>query len=221
MDIQLFEKVDRYIESVLSLEDPVLRAVDQSLDEAELPRISVSPAQGKFLHLLARLCSAKRILELGTLAGYSTIWLARVLPADGRLITIESDPVHAGVAKRNIERAGLADRIEVRIGKALDVLPQLQAEGAAPFDLIFIDADKPPYTEYFQWALRLSRPGTLIIADNVVRDGDILDANSDDERVQGARRFNAALGASQAVTATILQLAGVKGYDGMALAVVK
>src|SRR5688500_17369044 len=221
MDIELFEQVDRYIESVLSLEDPVLRAVDQSLDEAELPRISVSPAQGKFLHLLARLCSARRILELGTLGGYSTIWLARALPADGRLITIESDAVHAGVAKRNIERAGLADRIEVRIGKALEVLPQLQAEGAAPFDLIFIDADKPPYTEYFQWALRLSRPGTLIIADNVVRDGDILDANSDDERVQGARRFNAALGASQAVTATILQLAGVKGYDGMALAVVK
>jgi caffeoyl-CoA O-methyltransferase len=170
---------------------------------------------------MAKLVNAKRILELGTLAGYSTIWMARALPAGGRLISLEFDPKHAAVAQKNIERAGLGDMVEIRIGKAIDLLPVLKEEGAGPFDMIFIDADKPPYKEYFEWALKLSRPGTLIIADNVVRDGKVLDGNSTDEMVRGAQRFNTALAASTEVIATILQTVGVKEHDGMAIAVVK
>jgi caffeoyl-CoA O-methyltransferase len=147
--------------------------------------------------------------------------MARALPADGKLITLEADPKHAAVAQKNIERAGLASQVHIKTGKALDILPQLHAEGAGPFDMIFIDADKPPYTEYFQWALRLSRPGTLIVADNVIRDGKVLDENSTEPAVNGAQRFNKMLAANTAVTATILQMVGVKEYDGMALAVVK
>jgi caffeoyl-CoA O-methyltransferase len=147
--------------------------------------------------------------------------MARALPKEGQLITLEYDPKHAEVAQKNIERAGLASQVDIRVGKALDILPQLYEEKAGPFDMIFIDADKPPYAEYFQWALRLSRPGTLIVADNVIRDGQVLDANPADDRVVGAQRFNNVLGASDAVTATIVQMVGVKEYDGMALAVVK
>ncbi|MEX2284463.1 MAG: O-methyltransferase [Gemmatimonadota bacterium] len=218
---KLFEAVDRYIDSLLGLQDDVMRAVEQSLHDAEMPLISVSPAQGKLLYLLALVSRAKRILELGTLGGFSTIWLARALPPDGRLITMEVDAGHAEVARRNIVRAGLVDRVEIRVGKALELLPALSAEHPDPFDLIFIDADKPPYTEYFEWAVRLSRPGTLIIADNVVREGEVLSDDSADERVTGVRRFNAALAENSAVSATIIQTVGVKGYDGMALAVVK
>jgi caffeoyl-CoA O-methyltransferase len=171
--------------------------------------------------VLALLCNAKNILELGTLAGYSTIWMARALPKDGKLISLEYDPKHAAVAQENIERAGVAGQVQIKTGKALDILPQLHAEGAGPFDMIFIDADKPPYADYFEWALKLSRPGTLIVADNVIRDGKVLDENSADAAVRGAQRFNKVLGASTAVTATILQMVGVKEYDGMALAVVR
>lgn len=221
MNNEIFESVDHYISNLLGHEDEALIAATSSLKEAGMPAISISPNQGKFLQLLALLCNAKNILELGTLAGYSTIWMARALPEDGRLITLEYDPKHAAVAQKNIGRAGLAQQVQIKTGKALDILPQLHAEGAGPFDMIFIDADKPPYADYFQWALRLSRPGTLIVADNVIRDGRVLDENSTDAAVNGAQRFNKMLGASTAVTATILQMVGVKEYDGMALAVVK
>jgi len=221
MNNKLFEDVDHYISNLLAYEDDALLAATKSLEEAGMPPISVSPNQGKLLQILALLCNAKNILELGTLAGYSTIWMARALPKEGQLITLEADPKHAAVAQKNIERAGLASQVDIRVGKALDVLPQLYEEKAGPFDMIFIDADKPPYAEYFQWALRLSRPGTLIIADNVIRDGQVLDATPADDRVVGAQRFNNVLGASDAVTATIVQMVGVKEYDGMALAVVK
>jgi caffeoyl-CoA O-methyltransferase len=221
MNNALFESVDHYISNLLAQEDEALIAATQSLEAAGMPAISVSPNQGKLLQVLALLCNAKNILELGTLAGYSTIWMARALPKEGQLITLEYDPKHAEVAQKNIERAGLASQVDIRVGKALDILPQLYEEKAGPFDMIFIDADKPPYAEYFQWALRLSRPGTLIVADNVIRDGQVLDANPADDRVVGAQRFNNVLGASDAVTATIVQMVGVKEYDGMALAVVK
>ena len=221
MNNKLFEDVDHYISNLLAYEDDALIAATKSLEEAGMPAISVSPNQGKFLQIMALLCNAKNILELGTLAGYSTIWMARALPKEGQLITLEYDPKHAAVAQKNIERAGLASQVDIRVGKALDILPQLYDEKAGPFDMIFIDADKPPYAEYFQWALRLSRPGTLIIADNVIRDGQVLDAAPADDRVVGAQRFNNVLGASNAVTATIVQMVGVKEYDGMALAVVK
>jgi caffeoyl-CoA O-methyltransferase len=217
----LFEAVDQYISNLLGYEDEALKAATRSLSKANMPAISISPNQGKLLQVFARLVNAKKILELGTLAGYSTIWMARALPKDGRLITLEADPKHAEVAKQNIARAGLAEQVDIRVGKALDILPQLQAEGAGPFDMIFIDADKPPYAEYFQWALRLSRPGTLIVADNVIREGKVLSAIPADEMVAGAQRFNNVLGASEAVTATIVQMVGMKDHDGMALAVVK
>lgn len=221
MNNELFESVDHYISNLVGQEDEALIAATRSLSEAGMPAISVSPNQGKFLQLLALLCNSKNILELGTLAGYSTIWMARALPKDGKLITLEADPKHAAVAQKNIERAGLASQVQIKTGKALDILPQLHAEGAGPFDMIFIDADKPPYAEYFEWALRLSRPGTLIVADNVIRDGKVLNENSTEPAVNGAQRFNKMLAASTAVTATILQMVGVKEYDGMALAVVK
>lgn len=221
MNNEIFESVDHYISNLLGHEDEALIAATKSLKEAGMPAISISPNQGKFLQVLALLCNAKNILELGTLAGYSTIWMARALPKDGKLITLEYDPKHAAVAQKNIERAGVASQVQIRTGKALEILPQLHAEGAGPFDMIFIDADKPPYADYFEWALKLSRPGTLIVVDNVIRDGKVLDEKSTDAAVNGAQRFNKVLGASTAVTATILQMVGVKEYDGMAIAVVK
>jgi caffeoyl-CoA O-methyltransferase len=221
MNNELFESVDHYISNLLGHEDDALKAATESLKEAGMPAISISPNQGKFLQLLALLCNAKKILELGTLAGYSTIWMARALPVDGQLITIEADAKHAAVAEKNIVRAGLASHVQIKTGKALDIMPKLLHDGVGPFDMIFIDADKPPYAEYFEWALRLSRPGTLIVADNVIRDGKVLDENSTEPAVNGAQRFNKMLAANTAVTATILQMVGVKEYDGMALAVVK
>jgi caffeoyl-CoA O-methyltransferase len=218
---EMFEAVDHYIDDLLVPEDKALIAAKESLEKAGMPQISISPNQGKFLHILALLCNAKKILEVGTLAGYSTIWLARALPKDGKLITLEIDPKHAAVAQKNIDGAGLTDRVDIRIGKAMDSLEKLETEKAGPFDMIFIDADKPPYTEYFQYALRMSRPGTLIVADNVIRDGKVLDANHTDEMVKGAQRFNKSLAANKDVTATIIQTVGVKEYDGMAIAVVK
>ncbi|HVZ56277.1 MAG TPA: O-methyltransferase [Chitinophagaceae bacterium] len=221
MDQALFEAVDRYIGQLFGDEDEVLLTTTQSIIDAKIPTISISPNQGKFLQILARLVGARRILELGTLGGYSTIWMARALPPDGKLLSLELDPGHAAVARTNIRRAGLQDQVEVRIGRALDLLPQIKDGGEGPFDLIFIDADKPPYKEYFDWALRLSRPGTLIIADNVIREAKVLLAEPPDEMVAGVKRFNAALAACPEVTATIIQTVGAKEHDGMALALVK
>jgi len=211
-----FGAVDKYVEELFSLNDPALQAALEASRAGGLPDISVSPAQGRWLQVLARANGARRILEIGTLGGFSAICLARALPPDGRLITLEVDPSHADVARGNIARAGLADVASVIVGPALETLPTV----TGPFDFIFIDADKPSYTAYLSWALRLSRPGTLIVADNVVRQGAIIDAGSDDPRVQGMRRFLQALAEEPRVTATVLQTVGSKSYDGFALAVV-
>ena len=186
-----------------------------------MPQISVSPTEGKLLHVLARLCGAKKILEIGTLGAYSTIWMARALPSDGRLMSIEADPAYAEVARSNLERAGVQERVTVRVGRALEVLPEIEAEGLGPFDMIFIDADKPPYVEYFGWALRLACSGTLIVADNVIRAGEVLKPDGTDEMAAGVRRFNAALAAENRVSAVVLQTIGARGHDGMAVAVVR
>ena len=220
MNPDIFKKVDDYIANLLGREDEVLKSTLQSLDREGLPQISVSANQGKFLQVLLTLGNAKTVLELGALGGYSTIWMARALPEDGKIITLEIDEHHANVARQNLEKAGLSRKVEVRVGKALDLLPQMIADGEGPFDMIFIDADKPPYAEYFQYALALSKPGSVIICDNVIREGKVLDENSDDERVQGVQRLNNMLAESTQVTATILQTVGAKDYDGMAIAVV-
>jgi caffeoyl-CoA O-methyltransferase len=214
-----YAAVDSYIDALFGPADPVLVSAQERAVAAGLPDISVSPSQGRLLHVLARACAARSVLEIGTLGGYSTIWLARALPPDGRLISLEYEQRHAEIAGRNVADAGLADRVEIRVGRALDTLAELEAEGAGPFDMVFIDADKPPYTEYFQAAVRLGRPGTLIVADNVVRDGRVATA-SDDPSVAGVQRFNAALARDPRVTATVVQQVGTKGHDGMALAVV-
>ena len=212
--------VDRYLTDRLVAPDAALDAALKSSDAAGLPAIQVAPNQGKMLELLARAVGARRILEIGTLGGYSTIWLAHALPPDGRLITLEFAPKHAKVARENIARAGFADRVEVRVGAAVDTLAQLAAGNPAPFDFIFIDADKQTYADYFAWAVRLSRRGTLIVADNVVRQGGVADPNSKDDMVRGVQRFYAAVAAEKRVSATALQTVGSKGYDGFALLLV-
>jgi predicted O-methyltransferase YrrM len=212
--------VDRYITDLLVPSDPALDAALSASAAAGLPAVNVAPNQGKFLAMLAQLQKARSILEIGTLGGYSTIWLARALPAGGRLITLEADPAHADVARANIARAGLADVVELRLGPALDTLPQIASEKLGPFDLIFIDADKPTYPEYFGWAMKLSKRGSLIIADNIVRNGAVIDPASEDPRVHGVRRFNELLAAEPRVSATAIQTVGSKGYDGFAIALV-
>jgi predicted O-methyltransferase YrrM len=212
--------VDRYITDLLIGPDAALDGALAASDAAGLPSIAVSPPQGKLLHLFARAVSARNILEIGTLGGYSTIWLARALQSGGHLVTLEYDPKHAAVAQANLVHAGFADIVEVRVGRASDTLPQLLAEGRGPFDLIFIDADKVGYPEYLEWSLKLSRPGTLIIADNVVRDGAVADAASTDANVLAVRRYNAMLAAEPRVNATVVQTVGSKGYDGLAIALV-
>lgn len=221
MDTSLFESVDQYIGNLLGGEDAVLKGTLKSMKDAGIPGINVSANQGKFLQVLAKLCNAKKILEIGTLGGYSTIWLARALPPDGQLITLELEQAYADVARQNIIKAGLDPVVDIKVGRAMDSLAALDAEDEGPFDMIFIDADKPPYTEYFEWALKLSRPGTLIVADNVIREGKVLDDNCDDERVSGVQRFNKALANNEQVTATIIQTVGTKEHDGMAIVVVK
>jgi predicted O-methyltransferase YrrM len=216
MSQEIYQQVDSYISSLVAEEDAALAAARVAALDGGLPDIAISAAEGKFLHVLARAVNAERVLEIGTLGGYSTIWLARALPARGELITIELDEHHADVARSNIARAGLADRVEVRVGAALDVLPTLRG----PFDFIFIDADKETYVEYFEWSVKLARPGTLIVADNVVRKGEVVDADASDARVQGAQRFNAALAQNPLVSGAIIQTVGAKGHDGMALALV-
>jgi predicted O-methyltransferase YrrM len=205
-------RIDAYIEAVYGLEDPVL----EHARSGGLPAAEVSPAQGAFLHVLAQAVRARSILELGTLGGYSTIWLARAVPADGRLVTLEADPAQAEIARTNVERAGFGGVVDIRVGPALETLPDVDG----PFDFVFIDADKEHNPEYLDWALRLSRPGTLIVADNVVRGGAIVDAESKDPRVRGVRRFHELLAAEPRVVATAIQTVGVKGYDGFAIALV-
>ena len=212
--------VDRYVEESLLSPDETLAGTLERSAAAGLPGISVSPSQGKLLFVIAKAMGASRILEIGTLGGYSGIWLARALPAAGLLVTMELDAAHADVARRNFTLAGLASQVDLRVGRALDLLPQLHDEGVEPFDLVFIDADKTQYAEYLDWSIRLCRPGSLIVADNVVRNGAVVDAGSDDPRVQGIRRFLAALEADQRVTGTVIQTVGTKGYDGFAMIVV-
>jgi predicted O-methyltransferase YrrM len=220
MSQQTWTSVDFYLDDLLVGHDAVLEAALQASAEAGLPSIAVSPTQGKLLNLLARVRGARAILEIGTLGGYSTIWLARALPADGRLVTLEIDPKHAEVARANIAQAGLTARVEVRLGRAFDTLAQLSAENAGPFDLTFIDADKASLPEYFRWALRLSRAGSLIAIDNVIRGGAVIDSASPDPNVQGVRRLNELMASEPRVSATAIQTVGAKGYDGFALALV-
>ncbi len=220
MSRPLWTDVDGYITGRLVPDEPVLDAVLAANAAAGLPAHDVAPNQGKLLHLLARLMGARRILEIGTLGGYGTIWLARALPAGGTVVTLEADPHHAATARGNFERAGVTALVDLREGPALEALPGIAVEGGDPFDLIFIDADKPSNPAYLAWALKLSRPGTLIIGDNVIREGAILDAGSDDPRVQGVRRFFDMLAAEPRVSATAFQTVGSKGHDGMALALV-
>lgn len=217
MTQELWTKVDQYINETLVHSDSVLEAALQSSAGAGLPPISVSAAQGKFLHLLARVQGARRILEIGTLGGFSTIWLGRALPPKGKLITLEIDPKCAEIAAANITRAGLSEVVEIRLGQAVDSLSQLVAQAGDPFDLIFIDADKSGYPDYLKWALKLCRKGSLIIADNVVRNGAVVDSASTDLNVQGVRLFNELVAADPRLTATAIQTVGSKGYDGFTM----
>jgi predicted O-methyltransferase YrrM len=212
-------RVDEYFADLLVPPDPTLEAALKASDAAGLPQIQVASNQGKLLMLLARAQGARRILEIGTLGGYSTIWLARALPADGRLITLEAVPTHAKVARQNIDRAGFVENVEVRLGRALETLSQLATEGLGPFDFVFIDADKRTYPEYLEWCIKLSHRGTMIVADNVVRNGAVVDTASRDADVQGVRRFLELLSTDQRLSATAIQTVGTKGYDGIAVAV--
>ena len=220
MSQDLWTSVDDYINSITVGTDAALDAAAASAAAAKLPPISVTPAHGKLLHLMVRAQGAKRILEVGTLAGYSTIWLARAVPPAGRVITLEANATHADIARANVERAGLSGRIEIRLGNALDTLPQLAAEKQPPFDFTFIDADRPNLAEYFDWAVRLSHPGSVIVVDNVVRKGGVIDASSDDPNIKGVRRFNDRLKDDTRVSATMVQTVSAKGYDGFAMALV-
>src|SRR5438105_3774045 len=218
MSHEQWTAVDRYITDLFMPPDPALDAALEASAAAGLPPIHVSPNQGKLLQLLARVQGARSILEIGTLGGYSTIWLARALPPGGRLITLEADPKHAEVARSNIARAGLADVVDLRLGRALETWPTLVGE--APFDLIFIDADKPSNPDYFEWALKLSRRGSLIIVDNVIRDGEVAEVSSRDPNVIGVRRMFDLMAAEKRVSATAIQTVGSKGHDGLAIALV-
>jgi len=212
--------VDDYIAEELLRADPALEAALEANRNNELPTIDVSPAQGKLLNLLIRMNKAKCILEIGTLGGYSTIWMARALPTDGKIVTLEIDPHHAKVARANIKRAGLSKLVDLRVGPALDSLSKLSVEGGGPFDLIFIDADKPNNPNYLSWAMKLSRPGTVIVCDNVIRDGDVIKKDSRDESVQGARAAFSFIGKDTRLESTAIQTVGAKGYDGFAIAIV-
>jgi predicted O-methyltransferase YrrM len=217
MTQEQWSQVDEYIVKLLVPSDEALDAALAASTEAGLPAINVAPNQGKFLSLLARIQGAKNILEIGTLGGYSTIWLARALPADGRLVTLEREPKHAEVARRNLAQARLGELVSIRIGPALETLPKLASEGLPPFDFVFIDADKQSIPEYFEWALKLTRVGSVIVIDNVVRKGAVIDAATTDPNVQGVRRLNELLAKTPRVSATTVQTVGSKGYDGFAL----
>jgi predicted O-methyltransferase YrrM len=211
MSQEQWTAVDRYLSDLLELEDAALESARENARRAGLPDIAVSATQGQLLHVLAKGCKARRILEIGTLGGYSTIWLARALPSDGTLVTLDCEPAHIEVARANVLNAGLASRVEFLLGAASDTLPTLRP----PFDFIFIDADKEGYPAYLDWSLKLAHSGTMIVADNVVREGEIVNDRSDDSRVQGIRRFLAQLAADPRVTASVMQTVGSKGYDGV------
>jgi predicted O-methyltransferase YrrM len=218
MSRERWAQVDAYLENLFGTADSSLTAALRSSADAGLPDIAVSAGQGRLLHFLVGLGRARRILEIGTLGGYSTIWLARALASGGSLVTLERDPKHADVARRNLERAGLADRVDLRVGVALDTLAQLKAERAAPFDFVFLDADKPTYPEYLEAALELCAPGALIVADNVIRDGAVADDRSTDPNVVGVRRFLERCASEPRLASVVLQTVGAKGYDGFLLA---
>jgi len=220
MKQDLWTNVDRYITDLIIRPDGSVTAALETSEREGLPSINIAPNQGKLLQLLVQLRGARRILEIGTLGGYSAIWLARGLEPGGRLITLEANPHHADVARNNIARAGLADLVEVRVGPALETLPKLAVEKQGPFDVVFIDADKPNNRNYFEWGLKLSRRGTLIIVDNVIRGGAVIDSTTTDGNVLGTRQLNEALAHDKRVSATEIQTVGVKGYDGFALALV-
>jgi predicted O-methyltransferase YrrM len=220
MDQDTWTAVDGYLAEKLIPADPALDAALAAMEAADMPAISVSPTQGKLLALLAATLHAKSILEIGTLGGYSTIWLARGLAAGGKIVTLEKEPKHADVARENIARAGFADVVELRVGSALDMLPKLAGEDHDPFDLIFIDADKQNIPAYFDWAVTLAHAGSMIIVDNVVRDGDVINDSTEDTGTQGVRRFFDRLSTSALVTSTAVQTVGVKGYDGFTVSIV-
>lgn len=221
MDPEVFAEVDRFVGETIVEEDEALRQVVVAAEAAGLPSIQVSPPQGKLLQLLVRLLGARKVLEFGALGGYSAILMARGLPADGRLITLEANPRYAEVARQSIERAGVGSRVEVRVGPALEALPALEKEDAGPFDLVFIDADKVNTPEYFAWALDHTRSGGLIVADNVVRKGTLADASEPDEATAAQRRLHEALAEEPRVSATTIQTVGVKGYDGFLIALIQ
>lgn len=220
MKENIFGKVDNYLSRIFSLEDKVLKETESSIVENGMPEHSVSPNQGQFLYLLAKMCKAKNIIEIGTLGAYSTICLGRAIDGFGKVISIEIEKDFAEVARRNIEKAGLTNSVEIKTGKALEILNQIDLKGE-PVDLLFMDADKPNYIAYFEWALKNARKGTLIIADNVIRDGKVLDENSTDEKVIAVRAYNQMLAENNEVTSSILQQVGIKGYDGIAISLVK
>ena len=220
MGADRWAEVDEYVGGLLAPGDGALDAALKAGVDAGLPEIQVSPPQARLLEILARSVGARTVLEFGTLAGYSTIWLARALPEGGRLITLEADPGYAEVARKNIANAGLADLVELRVGPALEALPDLEAEGAGPFDFVFIDADKIHTPDYFTWALDRTRPGGLIVADNVIRDGALVDPETDDPTIPAQRRLHELIAADPGVTATTIQTVGSKGYDGFTLALV-
>ena len=221
MSRKTWTAVDSYIVESLLPADPVLDAALAANIKQGLPAIDVSAAQGKLLNLVARMSGAKRILEVGTLGGYSTIWLARAVPAGGKVVTLELEPHHAEVARANLKRAGLSELVDLRVGPALESLATLAGEGVAPFDLIFIDADKPNNPNYLSWAIKLSRPGTVIICDNVIRDGTVLDQDGSDAGVEGARAAFSFIGGNARLDGTAIQTVGAKGYDGVANAIVR
>jgi predicted O-methyltransferase YrrM len=220
MTQDVWEAVEQYLDKTLISHDSSLDDALAAAAAADLPAIQVSSVQGKLLHLLARITGARNILEIGTLGGYSTIWMARAMPEGGRIITLEAEPKHAEVARKNFARAGVESKVELRVGKALDTLPRVAADGRGPFDMFFIDANKSNMPEYFEWSLRLARPGSVIIADNVVREGAVLDAKSKDADIQGVRRFLEMVGKEKRVSGTALQTVGTKNYDGFALVLV-
>jgi predicted O-methyltransferase YrrM len=216
----VWNEVDRYFGDLLAPSDPVLDGVLAANARAGLPSIDVSRPVGKFLHLLTRISAAKRVLEIGTLGGYSTIWFARAVGPQGRVVTLEASPDHAAVARSNLQAAGVLDTVDLRVGRAIDTLPVLEREALAPFDLVFIDADKRSNPDYLTWALRLSRPGTVIVIDNVVRDGRVVDASSEDPDIRGVRACLAMMASEPRLSATAIQTVGSKGYDGFAVALV-
>lgn len=217
---KIWADVDRVLGDLLARHDAALERALDANREAGLPAIDVPPLLGKFLDVMVRTCSARRVLEIGTLGGYSTIWMARALPPEGRVITLELEARHAEIARENLKAAGVLDRVEIRVGAALDSLRKLHADGAAPFDLVFIDADKESMPEYLEWSLKLAQPGTVIIGDNVVRDGNVVDKDTTDPRVRGVQRFLKMAAKEPRLSVTAIPTVGARGYDGFAVAVV-